>query len=238
MAKKNSRLTMLILVLFLVSPLFLMAQEVKERAGQAQGNQKSKPKIHVEKKVTKENTNCSCAGTCAVKCSSCPKKELPLFNPPGWGVGDKTGWEIGKLNPALKKFLEEKPAEWKNWSNKEQEEWLYEQHKGKEALSDIARKCEFKAPGDYDCATFSYEAATRHGVPIKISELLVSFMMMHQWSGLEIEQVTRALASGVEKKADFKKLFEFADSAFNDKNLNGKTLAIEIYKLITYSLAE
>ena len=164
--------------------------------------------------------------------SKAEKKEWKNGRPPGWSRGKKTGWRGGKMPPGLaKKQNLQNPPQWGAWTKDQQNRWGDSLNK----IEDIIRNRADKTA--WESMVYSVESAARRGVPTQQLETVTNQFMRRKLNATEYEQVTRAMAYGVGKNADFPGLARFVNNRI-DRGARGDDLAIQIYKEIANRSAQ
>jgi hypothetical protein len=162
------------------------------------------------------------------------KAEWNKGQPPGWSRGKKTGWRGGDMPPGLAKKQGvgvteyEYPQDWGKWKTEQKETW-------KERLENIRERIR-KNTGRNDTETMLYsaEAAARRGVPLEQLESVTERFMQRKLTAEEYEKTTRAMAYGVGRNVDFRRLGNSVNSNI-DRGVRGNNLAINVYKEIAAS---
>lgn len=149
--------------------------------------------------------------------------------PPGWSQGKKTGWRGGKMPPGLAK--KQNPPQWNAWTREQQNKW----GDSLTRIQDIIRNRADKTA--LETMIYSVESAARMGVPTQQLETVTKQSIRRKLSATDYEQLTRAMAYGVNKNTDFPELARFVNTRIN-QGVRGNELAVQVYKEIASRSAQ
>jgi hypothetical protein len=156
-------------------------------------------------------------------------------NPPGWSRGNKTGWGGAGAPPGQMKkqgeIMHIYPPGSANWDSRTKENWLGGLEQSKARILERIQTRDRESRENEEGVRFSIEGAARAGVPIDRTEAIINRAIDRGMRGRDLEKVTRAMAYGADKGADYDKLDQFIEKKMSEGE-TGDDLALSIYRQI------